>query len=55
MVDAVQQDSGEPVVPRVLHGVAERAAATDPADCTDAEVCRILTRPKSRVDGERPH
>ncbi|MEU0722805.1 heavy metal-responsive transcriptional regulator [Streptomyces sp. NPDC006140] len=26
----------------VLQGLAERAAVTDPADCTDAEVCRIL-------------
>ncbi|OUD03875.1 heavy metal-responsive transcriptional regulator [Streptomyces swartbergensis] len=28
----------------VLHGLAERAAETDPADCTDADVCRILTK-----------
>ncbi|MEU7033566.1 heavy metal-responsive transcriptional regulator [Streptomyces sp. NPDC046237] len=27
----------------VLRGLAERAAVTDPADCTDADVCRILT------------
>lgn len=38
----------------VLRGLAERAAATDPADCTDVEVCRILTGVGSAV-GERPH
>ncbi len=26
-----------------LQGLAARAAVTDPADCTDADVCRILT------------
>ncbi|MFG2028516.1 hypothetical protein [Streptomyces sp. NPDC048825] len=44
-----------PSTKSVLRGLAERAAATDPADCTDAEVCRILTGAISRVDGERPH
>lgn len=38
-----------------LRTLAERAAVTDPADCTDAEVCRILTGKNSRADGERPH
>ncbi|MEV5089370.1 MerR family DNA-binding protein [Streptomyces griseoincarnatus] len=38
----------------VLRGLAERAAATEPADCTDVEVCRILTR-AGRALGERPH
>ncbi|WP_028812530.1 heavy metal-responsive transcriptional regulator [Streptomyces flavidovirens] len=39
----------------MLRGLAERAAVTDPADCTDAEVCRILTGPTSRLHGGRPH
>lgn len=39
----------------VLESLAERATATDPADCTDAEVCRILTRTNSTADGERRH
>ncbi|MGW0500547.1 heavy metal-responsive transcriptional regulator [Streptomyces sp. NPDC003007] len=38
-----------------LRGLAERAAATDPADCPDAEVCRILTGASGAADGERPH
>ncbi|MBC2905766.1 heavy metal-responsive transcriptional regulator [Streptomyces cupreus] len=25
-----------------LRGLAERAAATDPSDCTDSDICRIL-------------
>ncbi|MGW3730280.1 heavy metal-responsive transcriptional regulator [Streptomyces sp. NPDC000851] len=39
----------------VLHGLAGRAAATDPAECTDAEVCRILTGPGRVAVGERRH
>ncbi|MFI1940853.1 heavy metal-responsive transcriptional regulator [Streptomyces purpureus] len=40
----------------VLRGLAERASATDPADCTDVEVCRILTRAGTALaDGEHRH
>jgi DNA-binding transcriptional MerR regulator len=39
----------------VLRGLAERAAATDPTDCTDADVCRILTGTNSGAHGERRH
>ncbi|MFI2371211.1 heavy metal-responsive transcriptional regulator [Streptomyces sp. NPDC018833] len=38
----------------VLRTLAGRAAATDPADCTDADVCRILTKVSGSL-GERPH
>jgi DNA-binding transcriptional MerR regulator len=34
-----------------LRALAERAAATDPAECTDADICRILVGTNS----ERPY
>jgi MerR family copper efflux transcriptional regulator len=34
-----------------LRALAERAAATDPAECTDADICRILVG----ADSERPY
>ncbi|WP_406164957.1 heavy metal-responsive transcriptional regulator [Streptomyces sp. NBC_00996] len=39
----------------VLQALASRAAATDPADCTDAGICRILIRTNDAVNGERRH
>ncbi|MGW7363532.1 heavy metal-responsive transcriptional regulator [Streptomyces sp. NPDC054841] len=38
-----------------LQALAERAAATDPAACTDADICRILTRAHDQVNRERRH
>ncbi|MEV0112843.1 heavy metal-responsive transcriptional regulator [Streptomyces sp. NPDC050844] len=29
-----------------LRGLAERAADTDPASCTDTDICRIISRPR---------
>lgn len=29
-----------------LRGLAERAAGTDPASCTDTDICRIISRPR---------
>lgn len=29
---------------QVLHGLAQQAAGTDPAECTDTDICRILTQ-----------
>lgn len=38
-----------------LRHLAGRAAATDPADCTDADICRILAGAKDAANGERHH
>ncbi|MCX4672668.1 heavy metal-responsive transcriptional regulator [Streptomyces sp. NBC_01381] len=29
-----------------LRGLAERAADTDPASCTDTDICRLISRPR---------
>ncbi|MFE0130954.1 heavy metal-responsive transcriptional regulator [Streptomyces sp. NPDC059037] len=29
-----------------LRGLAQRAADTDPASCTDTDICRIISRPR---------
>ncbi|MFD7408963.1 MerR family DNA-binding protein [Streptomyces sp. NPDC059866] len=36
---------------QALRDLAERAARTDPAECTDTDICRILTH----ANGERRH
>ncbi|MCX4581527.1 heavy metal-responsive transcriptional regulator [Streptomyces sp. NBC_01481] len=38
-----------------LRALASRAAATDPADCTDADICRILIGTDDAANGERRH
>ncbi|MEV1084101.1 heavy metal-responsive transcriptional regulator [Streptomyces sp. NPDC050211] len=43
------------VTKEALQSLAARAAVTDPADCTDAEVCRILAGAGTAADGERRH
>lgn len=45
-LDQIQRRITELVAARdALRGLARRAAATDPADCTGSDICRILTRP----------
>ncbi|MET7978371.1 MerR family DNA-binding transcriptional regulator [Streptomyces mirabilis] len=34
-----------------LKELAQRAAATDPASCSDADICRILSQPAGSIAG----
>jgi DNA-binding transcriptional MerR regulator len=42
-IDQIERRIGELTAAlAVLHGLARRAAATDPADCTESDICSIL-------------
>ncbi|SRR6266487_4687 len=44
-LDQIQRRISELTAARaILRGLARRAAATDPADCTGTDICSILTR-----------
>jgi MerR family transcriptional regulator, copper efflux regulator len=55
-IDQIQQRISELIAARaVLRELALRAAATDPADCTESDICSILTRhPGSQAARTRP-
>jgi MerR family transcriptional regulator, copper efflux regulator len=52
-IDQIQQRISELTAARaILRDLARRAAATDPADCTESDICSILTRHPGCADSQ---